>query len=162
MHAVTTSVWHLAQGINVYETLHGASRNHCRNKLSLAAHVGESLSRCRALLTTTRDEEDSTWNDMEGPLLFNAFVVLRVTYGRVFTSVGTIDRTMLLQQKRSDILSELYKFVTAPQERSESTAKAVARTSEGLKIPVSVGYLLTSKTAALTWSIEHALAGWRR
>lgn len=160
MHAVATSVWHLAHGFSVYETLHGASRNHCRTSFSFAAHVEESLSRCRALLTATRNEQDSTWNDTEGPLLFNAFAVLRVTYGRAFTSVGTVDRTLLLQQKRSDMLSELYKFVIAPQERNECTAKAVARASEGLKIPVRAGHLLTSKTAALSWSIEHALAGW--
>lgn len=119
-----------------------------------------ALSRCLSLITQARSGDDYTWTESEGPLLFNCLALLRVTYCRAFTGNGHADRMMLLKDSREDIITSLEEFVAVPQERDEFTSRAVARAFEGMVIPSKAGTLLLRKTAALSWSIEHALAGW--
>jgi len=38
--------------------------------------------------------------------------------------------------------------------------RAVSQAQKGFLTPIKAGYLLVRKTAALSWSVEHAIAGW--
>jgi hypothetical protein len=67
---------------------------------------------------------------------------------------------MLLKDSRDDILGSLQEFVNMPQDRNDFTTRAVARAYEGMIIPARAGAPLLRKTAAFTWAVEHALAGW--
>lgn len=160
MHAVSIQIWHSIDG----NVLLSNSRNPVAQlnieSTVLANHIEAAINRCRCILTYARSDNENLWTDSEGPLLFNAFAVLRVAYGRAFTGIRLADRMLLLRDDDCDISAAVAEYIALPQERGEFTAKAIARTFEGLVMPFQLGAPLICKTAALTWSVEHALAGW--
>lgn len=157
MHAMTTQVWHMTHFWDMSSRFDDTLDPFVAQ---LSARTEQALSRCRTLLSTARNDQEHTWNDADGPILFNAFAVLRVCYSRAFTDVRVADRSLLLREESSEILSALRDFVAAPQNRDEFTTEAIAKAVEAFHIPIRAGSLLIQKTAALTWSIDHALAGW--
>jgi hypothetical protein len=162
INAVSIQIWHVTQGSYFFDEMTGLGQgqSHGSEESQVLVQTEAALSRCRALITQARADDDYTWTETEGPLLFNCLAILRVTYCRAFVGNGCADRMMLLKDNREDIIASLEEFVAVPQERDEFTSRAVARAFEGMVIPSKAGTLLLRKTAALTWSVEHALAGW--
>ncbi|KAK5063032.1 hypothetical protein LTR84_005108 [Exophiala bonariae] len=162
INAVSIQIWHVTQGSYFFDELTsiGQGQSHGPEDSQVLTQTEAALSRCLSLITQARSGDDYTWTEAEGPLLFNCLALLRVTYCRAFTGNGHADRMMLLKDNREDIITSLEEFVAVPQERDEFTSRAVARAFEGMVIPSKAGTLLLRKTAALSWSIEHALAGW--
>ncbi|KPI35705.1 uncharacterized protein AB675_1235 [Cyphellophora attinorum] len=160
MHAVSIQVWHSIDGSGLISSAHDLSAQSDTQLSSAPNKIEAALTRCRSILTQAKPETDGLWTDSDGPLLFNAFAVLRVTYGRAFTGIRLADRMLLLRDNYSDISQAISDYIAMPQERSKLVAQAIARTFEGLVLPFRSGAPLLRKTAALTWSVEHALAGW--
>jgi hypothetical protein len=158
MHGVAIHVWHLTHSSSLWRPSGGSES--FSETATVLPRVERALSRCRKLLLQARSELESTWNDTEGPFLFNSFATLRVSYSRVLSSAITLDRFILLKEDIADVMSAIQEYVVMPQERDEYTTKAVAQALQGFIIPIRAGTLLLRKTAALTWSIEHALVGW--
>ncbi|KPI39530.1 uncharacterized protein AB675_3568 [Cyphellophora attinorum] len=96
----------------------------------------------------------------ECPLLFNSLALLRVCYIRAFTDANSIDKNILVRHDSSDILETVRRYTERASPRSELLTRVVSRTLEAFEVPIRGGALLIQKTAALTWSIEHAIAGW--
>ena len=160
INAVSIQIWHVTQGSYFFEDVAGTGSSREYEESQVLAQTEAALSRCRALITQARTGDEYLWTEAEGPLLFNCLALLRVTYCRAFTGTGCADRMMLLKDSREEIIASIEDFVAMPQERDEFTSRAVARAFEGMVIPSKAGILLLRKTAALTWSVEHALAGW--
>lgn len=157
MHQVALNVWYLTQG---QQACGGVTQDTPGCQQPEAPRIEAALFRCRELLKRNRTGYDTTWNEAEGPLLFNAFAVLRVSYGRAFMTVRLLDRSLLFNESTQDMRGILKRYFEAIQERDQFTTMAVNRALEGFAIPIRAGILLTQKTAAFKWSIEHALAGW--
>lgn len=161
IHAVSTQIWHVNQGAMFENLSNGQSTpQEISQRSILAKRTQVALNRCRNLLMEVHNEPDHLSYDADSPLLFNCFAILRVSFSRAFTSVGLANREMLLYESSDAIISAIHDYISIPQERSEFTTKSVARSFEGLIIPFQSSPLFVRKTAALTWSIEHALAGW--
>jgi hypothetical protein len=73
---------------------------------------------------------------------------------------ATLDSLILLRENRGEVVDAIKDYLRMDQPRNEATTRAVARSIEGLFVPVQAGVLWTMKTAALTWWVDHALAGW--
>ncbi|KAL2881476.1 hypothetical protein SGCOL_003042 [Colletotrichum sp. CLE4] len=157
MHQVAIAVWFFAHG---KDACYGKTQRYRESYQSDAKRIEAALSRCRDLLTETRDGNDGTWSEADGPLLFNAFAVLRVSYGRAFINFRSLDRSLLFQESKQDMLVILQRYFDTAQERDGYMTMAIDCALEGFAIPIRAGVLLMQKTAALKWSVEHALAGW--
>jgi len=126
----------------------------------LVQQVESALARCYALLTADRSEREHTSDDPEGPLIFNCLALLRSAYVRVFTGAGNFNRMLLLSEEPLQVAKSIEEYVTGIQERTPFLTRAVDKAYGGLLTPIKAGYLLVQKTAALTWSVEHAVAAW--
>lgn len=157
MHYVAIAVWYHTHG---QLACYGVTQKDGEHPQCEAAQIEAALSRCRELLTESHNGNNSTWNEADGPLLFNAFAVLRVAYGRAFINVRSLDRSLLFKENSQDMLVTLQRYYETAQERDQFLTMAVNRALEGFAIPVRAGILLMKKTAAFKWSVEHALAGW--
>jgi len=161
IHAVSTQIWHINQGAVFGNLANGQSTPHDISQSSiLAKRTQAALNLCRNLLMEVHNEPGHLSYDADSPVLFNCFAILRVSFSRAFTSVGLANRELLLYESSNAIVSAIHDYISIPQERSEFTTRSVARSFEGLVIPFQSSPLFVRKTAALTWSIEHALAGW--
>jgi len=127
---------------------------------SMVIQIEQALARCYTLLITHQTEKDLTSDSGEGPEIFNCQALLRSAYVRIFTGVGGFDRMMLLSENEGQIAARIQSYVQAPQRRNSFLTKAVSTAYGGLLLPVTAGFLLVKRTAALTWSVEHAIAAW--
>lgn len=160
INAVSIQIWHITQGSFFLGHFSGHGLSADAPKSQLLVQTEASLSRCRALITQARSDADYAWADADGPLLFNCLALLRVSYCRTFTGIGAADSMILLKESRAELVASIEEFVAVPQDRSDRVTRAVSRAFEGMLIPYKSGTLLIKKTAALTWAIGHALAGW--
>ncbi|KIW14344.1 hypothetical protein PV08_07126 [Exophiala spinifera] len=160
INAVSIQLWHISQGSYFLGELSSMGKPQDALKSQNLIQAEAALTRCRSLITQARTDADYAWTDAEGPLLFNCLALLRVTYCRTFAGTGSADSTILFKSTQDDLLESIEDFVAAPQERSDMITRAVSRAFEGMLIPYKMGTPLIQKTAALTWAIEHALAGW--
>lgn len=160
MHGVSVQLWHIMQCTQSFSMFAVDQSVHSTLKALVVAQTEAALARCHAHITHARSDQEHTWNEAEGPLLFNCLALLRISYVHVFTGIGAADRMILLCEDASEVASSIREYLAAPQMRSQFTTKAVARAFEGFLVPMRAGALLIQKTAALTWSIEHAIAGW--
>jgi len=178
VNAVSIQLWHITQGSYFFSefagrgggTGTGSANGHANanangnpqdtHKPQSLLQAETALTRCRALITQARTDADYAWTEAEGPLLFNCLALLRVSYCRAFTGIGAADSMMLLKESYEDLIASVEDFVAVPQDRSELITRAVSRAFEGMLIPYKIGTSLLQKTAALTWAVEHALAGW--
>lgn len=160
IHAVCIQIWHINQAKNFGGLSSGSGQQNHEENAILSKRTQAGLNKCRDLLMEVHHDQEYLSYESSNPLLFNSFAILRVSYGRAFTGIKTANRELLLYDSSSAILSAIYEYIAIPQERGEFTTKAITRLFEGLVIPFRSSALLVRKTAALTWSIEHALAGW--
>ena len=159
-HAVNVHMWHIMQCTQSFTAFAVDEQNNRVLKAALVLQVETALARCYALLTADRSERDHTSDDPEGPLIFNCLALLRSAYVRVFTGAGNFDRMMLLSEEPLQVANSVNEYVTGPQERTAFLTRAVDKAYGGLLTPIKAGYLLVQKTAALSWSVEHAVAAW--
>ncbi|EXJ77119.1 hypothetical protein A1O3_10277 [Capronia epimyces CBS 606.96] len=160
INAVSIQIWHITQGSYSLGHFSGHGSSAEAQKPQLLVQTEAALSRCRALITQVRSDADYAWSEADGPLLFNCLALLRVSYCRTFAGIGGADSMILLKESRAELVASIEDFVAMPQDRSDRVTRAVSRAFEGLLIPYKSGTLLVKKTAALTWAIGHALAGW--
>ncbi len=160
MHTVSVQLWHVMQCTQSFSVFAVQVQMQDSLKSLFAGQVETALARCRAMITYGRLDSEQTWNESEGPFFFNCLALLRVAYVRAFTGTGSFDRITLLSDDSEEILRAIGEYVRSPQSRSPFLTRAVARAFEGFLTPIKAGALLVQKTAALNWSIEHAIAGW--
>ena len=160
MYAVATQIWHIssARSLGILPTDHGFHA--MWSGPGDMAQTEAALSRCRELLLSAKKASEGTWSDDDGPLLFNCMAVVRVAYGRACMLTATLDRFILLRETRNEVVDAINTYLSIDQPRSEAITKAVAKSIEGLFVPIQAGVLWTLKTAALTWWVDHAFAGW--
>jgi hypothetical protein len=156
MHAVNIHMWNLLQ-----ITRSASSKFHD----TILRSAFSTLSRCEALVSIAfgNDKPDNFLTaTASDSLMFNSQALLRIAYIRLFSSTNSFDRLTLLSDNPQDIATAVQAYVIAPQKRdfNINLMQSVTKAFEMLLITVKIGYLLLRKTAALSWSIEHAIAGW--
>lgn len=180
INVISIQIWHITQGSYFFSNFNNSGFSSSSSsapaaspaaanakpptalenqKSQILAQTEAALSRCRALITQARSDADYAWTEAEGPLLFNCLALLRVSYCRAFTGIGATDSLILLKEGHRELMASIEDFVAMPQERGDLVARAVSRAFEGMLIPYRSGTLLIKKTAALTWAVGHALAG---
>ncbi|KAI1611232.1 hypothetical protein EDD36DRAFT_283114 [Exophiala viscosa] len=160
LYAVATQIWHISSAKNLGVMPGDNGRHTILSGPGDILETEAALSRCRQLLITSKNASEVPWSDENGPLLFNCMAVLRVAYGRACMLTATMDRFILLRETRGEIIDAVKKYLYVDQPRSQAVSGAVGRSIEGLFVPIQAGLLWTRKTAALTWWVDHALAGW--
>jgi hypothetical protein len=157
MHAVNIHMWHIMQATQSYTgfPIENATLGH-----SMVIQVEQALTRCYTFLTTHQTEKELTSESGDSPEIFNCQALLRSAYVRISTGAGSFDRMMLLSENEDEITGRIQTYVQAPQRRNSFLTKAVSKAYGGLLMPITVGFLLVKRTAALTWSVEHAIAAW--
>lgn len=160
LHAVNVHMWNVMQCTQSFTAFAVDELDNKSLKATLVSQVETALARCYALLTADRSERDHTSDDPEGPLIFNCLALLRSAYVRVFTGAGNFNRMMLFSEEPIQVARSVETYVAGLQERSSFLTRAVEKAYGGLLTPIKAGYLLVQKTAALSWSVEHAVAAW--
>jgi len=163
MHAVNIHMWNVLQFTQVFSRCTFDMMANESLKGMLLSAASSALARCHHALTHVHPEEDhlgSTWDDAEGPLMFNCQALLRIACTRLFTNASAFDRLTLLTDNLEEVTASVTTYVAATQHRSPLLTKAALKAYEGFLTPVKIGHLLVRKTAALSWSVEHAVAGW--
>ncbi|KFY65397.1 hypothetical protein V496_02589 [Pseudogymnoascus sp. VKM F-4515 (FW-2607)] len=159
LHAVNIHMWHIMQFTQSFTAFSINKKDDTDLRARLGSQVEMSLGRCYNLLTADRAERERT-SDEEGPLVSNCLALLRSAYVRAFTGAGSFNRMLLMSNDTDQIASSIQSYVAGPQERNQFLTMAVSKAYGGLHTPIKAGYLLVRKTAALSWSVEHAVAGW--
>lgn len=168
VHAVCTQMWtcdHLVRTLGC-PPLRGArddGSGHLRELLR--SRSISILTRCQRMLSCSEGREDGaeeepSWDHPDGPLLFNCQAALRIAYARLFVPSKPFHRLVLITSDGCTIDEAAQAYAASPQERSSLFAQAAAKAAQGFLTPVQIGHMLVRKTAALSWSVEHAIAGW--
>ena len=160
INVISIHIWHITQGSYFFGEFSSSGQQQENQKSQTLAQTEAALSRCRALITQASSDADYAWTEAETPLLFNCLALLRASYCRAFTGHSAADSMMLLKESQEEFTASIEDFVALPQNRGNLAAKAVGRAFEGMLIPYKAGTMLIKKTAALTWAVGHALAGW--
>ncbi|KIW22291.1 uncharacterized protein PV07_12192 [Cladophialophora immunda] len=160
INVISIHIWHITQGSYFFGDFSSPGQSNETQKSQTLAQTEAALSRCRALITQASSDADYPWTEAETPLLFNCLALLRASYCRAFTGHSAADSMMLLKESQEEFMASIEDFVALPQNRGNLVARAVGRAFEGMLIPYKAGTMLIKKTAALTWAIGHALAGW--
>lgn len=121
-------------------------------------HLQATLNKCRSLVVASGTLRSDIWMERGDSLLFNAVSILRLCYGRVLPLAAYRSSLLRCEDERLEAL--LRAFVREEQVRNNFITQTVSWIFDGLCVPVRKGILLVRKTAALTWSMEHAIAGW--
>ena len=120
-----------------------------------------SLARCREILDLARPGGiEYVWNEPEDSLLLNCEAMLRVAYTRLFLQTRMPDNILQLCESPEGNKKLLMRFASTRQERGPLITEAMLSMYETFSMPTKAGYLLVQKTAAISWSVEHAVAGW--
>ena len=127
--------------------------------MSLLDSAIRTLERCSTFLNGTVAEVEGA-EDEETSLIFNCRAILRIAYIRLFKPINPSHSLSLMSSDPDEMDAAITSFVTAKMERGPHILDAVTKCFEGLRIPVKLGHMLVRKTAALRWSVEHAIAGW--
>lgn len=158
-HVLATQLWHASHAALPWTSTTASGGVVSGPSNTMTAAFEAALTRCHNLINPSTDASGGGWIENENALLFNAFAVLRVCYCRAVPALSCLDRSSLLRSDPSDF-SAVHDYVAAPLTRNKQVTSAIARAFEGIWVPSRKGALLVRKTAALTWSIEHAIAGW--
>ena len=163
VNAVVIHLWHVAQASHV--RLQGPPNDPYTEETSASprkTQMREALARCESLVKQGRPKDEYTWSEESGPFFFNCLALIRASYCFSFAGATLVDRMSLLQSEASvaEIDIAIHDLVVSPQKRGHYVTTAMTVTFEGLVLPCRAGSTLVKKTAAFTWAIEHALAGW--
>ncbi|KAJ5950825.1 uncharacterized protein N7479_009238 [Penicillium vulpinum] len=159
MHAISIHTWHLIQSA---QTLTGFGLNpHPAEGVQdlLTSRIETALSRCYVMISNARAVNESTWNETEGPILFNSLTMLRGIHIRVLTGVGGLDRMVLLSDDEEDMAAAVKDYVAQNSKWHAASAKTACVTFDGIMTILKSDAFLLRKTAAFNWGVEHALVG---
>jgi hypothetical protein len=161
MHGVNIYLWHLnqlAQSVSRF-SLRIWPHENLRGALLDAAT--STLERCEAALQAERGKDyGPAWGEPEHLPIFNCEAFLRVAYSRLLPPSHAFNRLALLTDDRGVITRAVKTYTNERLERNIFVTKAARKAYEGFRAPVMIGGLLVSKTAAFSWSVEQAVAGW--
>ncbi|USP74120.1 hypothetical protein yc1106_01394 [Curvularia clavata] len=144
IHAVCIHMWLNFQFSQMLSTSGSSLPVYGTLRLALIQTTTSTLARCQKIISgDTKTTEHLSWDHAEGPLLFNCQALLRIAYTRQFSVVASFNRLTLQEDDLSIILSLVSAYASVEQERNQF-----------------IGHLLVRKSAALSWSLEHAVAGW--
>lgn len=160
MHAISIQLWHISQATELLRASKISGYIQDYSTSHSADLIEFTLKRCHTLVVNSRHDEEPTWTDVGGPLLFNCLAILRVSYARAFTGARPLNRMILLEHNQAAVFTALREFIQCPQSRNAFITKAAGAAVEGFFVAMNIGVQWVQKAAALTWSIEHALAGW--
>lgn len=162
MHAMVVHMWQRLQISQVFslqtELPCDLDSSHHHLGPSLLETAIQSLARCESFLKITEDD----LNPLESEdysvtsLAFNCQAMLRIACSMMFSTV----RISLAIFDPVEMETSIAAFAAAKLHRGPQLLDAVAKCLEGLRIPVKIGHMLVRKTAALRWSVEHAIAAW--
>lgn len=160
MHAVLIHMRQLTQITQVIgrtSSAQGGAQGDDSVSLWLRRAASKSLSTCQQFLQANRN--DTPDNDVTS-LIFSCETVLRMARIRLFSCPNAFNRLSLLERDPSAVQASVSTFVASELDKSQDLLDAVDKSLEGFKLSIKMGYMLVRKTAALRWSVEHAVAGW--
>lgn len=159
MHAVSIHTWNLMQSAQSL-TAFGLNLHPANGIQDLfASHIEAALSRCYQIITNSQAVNELTWNEAEGPVLFNSLSLVRGIHARVLIGVGGLDRMVLLSDAQDDMAAAVKDYVTRASNYHAASAKSARVIFDSIMTILKSDAFLLRKTAALNWSIEHALVG---
>ncbi|CAI7657074.1 unnamed protein product [Penicillium glandicola] len=159
MHAVSIHTWNLMQST---QTLTGFGLNlHPAGGIQdlVISQIETALSRCYLMISNARAANEVTWDEAEGPLVFNSLSLLHGIHARALTGIGGLDRMVLLSDVEEDMTAVVKDFVTQNSKRPTVFVKTTGVIFDGIMTVLRSDAFLLRKTAAFNWSIVHALAG---
>lgn len=155
LHALNINVLHIALAAQALQVLPLNQQEQMRTKFWTDMDVVMDAFR-RAF--TVGDRDADPWQD---PLLFNCLAVLRIAFMRECTdSIRSFNRRVLLGCNATAVEQEIQAYVLSTPLRGPRVTDAVSKAFSAMLLPMRTGAMLVRKTAALTWSIEHAVAWW--
>lgn len=163
VNAVTIYISHMTQALYIIGQPSSNFSQAGSSQLSdITGRMETAISNCLLLIkdARVRADESYTWDDTEGPLLFNSLALLRVSYCKIMTRAESASRSMLFRLDDNEAEQMIHQFLSAPLDQTEYLNRAVSVALEGILIPTRIGSGLVRKTAAFTWAIEHAFSGW--
>lgn len=121
-----------------------------------------ALSVCEDILAAARQrKENSTpWTEAEGPLMFNSEGVIHMAHVRLYLDMSIFNRLMLISDNAEEIDASAAAFADAPLRRGSHLTNVMRKAYDRHHVLVKLGHSLLRKTAALSWSLEHAVADW--
>ncbi|KAF8850170.1 hypothetical protein BDZ45DRAFT_708489 [Acephala macrosclerotiorum] len=162
VNAVSIYISHMVQGSHFLgEVPLGAEESSTQRSVT-TNQMETAISRCLLLIKNSRARADDsyTWDEAEGPLLFNSLALLRVSYCKVMTRAESAGRAMFFREDEADFESSIETFLHKPLEWNLFLTRTVSVALESIMMPAKIGTLLVRKTAAFTWAIEHAFSSW--
>ncbi|KAG8157520.1 hypothetical protein KVR01_012562 [Diaporthe batatas] len=169
MHAVSTHLWmsiRCARSMAPHaDPFAGALGGSELRRLVLSNGMA-ILSRCHRVLSgggreAENQDDAAAWDHPAGPLLFNCHGVLRIACSRLLTSSYQPFQHLTLITNAAGSTDEAAEaYAASPQERNDFFTKVISMACQSFLTPVQAGHMLVRKTAALSWGVEHAVAGW--
>ena len=162
MHGVNVHMYYLSQSSStLLNTSNGDEPFDRALRLNQHSQTERTLSRCHEFLKAWQITHDDVEHSRhEDSFIFNCQALLRLSYVRAFSGMQHFNRTTLLYDEEADIYAAVQTYVTAHQARNAFLTKAAEQVMFCFTSPIRAGHMLTRKTAAFTWSIEHAVASW--
>ncbi|KAK7883676.1 hypothetical protein LTR67_010965 [Exophiala xenobiotica] len=161
MHGVNVHMYYLAQSRSSLMMNNVDANIGYTVRLSHHTQTERALTRCQEFLKTWQlAHDDSQHSRQEDSLIFNCQALLRLSYVRVFSGMRYFNRTTLLYEDPDLIASAVGTYLSESRERTTFLTKAAEQVMFCFTTPIRAGHMLTRKTAAFTWSIEHAVACW--
>ncbi|PSN62537.1 hypothetical protein BS50DRAFT_501736 [Corynespora cassiicola Philippines] len=161
MHAMNSHIWSLTQVMNPSGTYNDVAADSELHE-TMFRTAFSTLSRCEEIIQNARGNIDdmTTWNDTEGPLMFNCHGLVMMAYARLFSETSIFNRLTLLSDNHQDIKSATKSYAQSPLRRSPGLTKTVRTIFDPWLSAMKIGHQFVKKTAALSWSVEHAISGW--
>ncbi|OKL57801.1 hypothetical protein UA08_07262 [Talaromyces atroroseus] len=137
MHAVHVHMWHVTQSTQSFINFSANVKIEEQMKSLCTSQTEEVLERCYMIFAHRRPcDEEKTWDDVEGPLLFNGMAVLRSCYVRAFTGSGSFNRSILFSDDEEAIFRVAKDYMQIEQVRTPFLSAAVAQSFDGLLTPL--------------------------
>lgn len=161
MHAVNVHMWHITQSTQSFMSFSADAKEEEQMKALCTSQTEAALSRCYMILAHRRSSNgENSWDDVEGPLLFNGMSVLRSCYVRAFTGSGSFDRALVFNDDEQAAYTAASNYIKSNQVRTPFLSGAVSQALDGLLSPLQMIHKLSEKENTLGRSVEHALAMW--
>lgn len=124
--------------------------------------TANALSACEDILAAARQRKDSSmpWTEAEGPLMFNSEGVIHMAHVRLHLDMSVFNRLMLISDNAEEIDASASAFADATLRRGPHLTNVMRKAYDRHHVLVKLGHSLLRKTAALSWSLEHAVADW--
>ncbi|KAF2027349.1 hypothetical protein EK21DRAFT_114975 [Setomelanomma holmii] len=164
MHAVCIHMWtslQFTRAVGLYSNI-GIVGNFNLREIVLSNAIA-TLSRCQKSFFWDEKEGkfvEPPWDVSEGPLLFNCQAIMSIACVRLFLPEFPFQRIVMITGTEEDMDEAAAAYVACPLERSPLFTKAAGKACQRFLTPIKIGHLLVRKTAAFSWSVEHAAAAW--